>query len=322
MKTKQLLFGLSALVLAGSLALTSCKKKKTEDTTPPDSEQGTITDNNLAESFMNDIVAIGSQGSENGVLTTYKMGLPSNSNGVVSMPMGEDYLMSASCATLSFNVGAKTFTVDFGTSPCLCNDGRQRSGKLFFDYSVSTNTITPIYYRTPGFKMNITSSNYVVDSYSINITNKTITNTTPMSIPTGTNPGTNLTWNISANVTINKPSNGGTITWSCNRTKELINTNDPTCYGGQAVPIDWTKAKIRLNGTASGVNASSENYTATMVNLERYFTCKVINMYPFVKGQLNFTPGTRPTRYVDFGPGTCDRAATVTISGVTYAFNF
>lgn len=318
MKTKQLIFGLSVLVLAGSLTLTSCKKKQKEDVTEPDSEQGTITDNNLAENFMNDIVAIGSQGSENTVLTTYKAG-----QGVVSVPMNTpEFLMAAACATLTFNGPAKTFTVDFGPTPCVCNDGRQRSGKLFFDYSISTNTITPIYYRTPGFKMAVTASNYVVDGYTVNITNKTITNTTPMSIATGTNPGTNLTWSVSANVSINKPSNGGTITWTCSRTKELINTNDPACYGGQSVPIDWTKAKIKLNGTASGVNASNENYTASMIDLERHFTCKVINMYPFVKGQLNFTPGTRPTRYIDFGPGTCDRAATVTISGITYSFNF
>lgn len=315
MKTKQILFGLSVLMLGGVLTLTSCKKQK-EDKTDPDSEQGSMSDNNTAESFMADVVSIGSQGSENGTLTTYKTGEP---GAVVSTPMGPEYLISSACATISTNLTAKTFTVDFG-SGCLCNDGRTRSGKLFFDYSASASF--PTAYRIPGFKMNITSSGYIVDQYTVNINNKTITNTTPLSIPTGTNPGTNITWSVSANVTIIKPSNGGTITWICNRTKELINTNDPLCYGGQATPIDWTKAKIRLNGTASGVNTHNESYTATMVNLERYFTCKVINIYPWVKGQLNYTPGTRYTRYIDFGPGTCDRSATVTINGVTYSFNF
>jgi len=316
MKSKQLLFGFGIMVLAGSLTLTGCKKKQKEDTTEPDTEQGTISENNLAESFMADVASMGSQGSENGTLTTYKMGDP---GGVVSTPMGPEYLISAACATISTNVTAKTFTIDFGTG-CLCNDGRTRSGKLYFDYSASTSF--PTAYRMPGFKLSITSSGYVVDNYTVNITNKTITNTTPSTITAGPNPGTNLTWSISANVTINKPSNGGTITWNCSRTKELINTNDPLCYGGQTVPIDWTKAQVRLNGTASGVNSSNESYTASMVNLERYFTCKVINIYPFVKGQLNFTPGSRPTRYIDFGPGSCDRNATVTINGVTYTFTF
>lgn len=321
MKTKNIMYGLTAVIIAGSLTLTSCKKKQKEDTTDPDTEQGTISDNNLAESFMADVASIGSQGSENGALTTYKM---SNPNGIGSVPMNDpDYLISSACATLSFNVPAKTFTVDFGITPCLCNDGRYRSGKLFFDYSMSTNTITPIYYRTPGFKMTIASNNYVVDGYTVNISNKTITNTTPLSIPTGTNPGTNLTWSISANVNVVKPSNGGTVTWNCTRTKELLNTNDPICYGGQGVPINWTKAKIRLNGNANGTTAGGENYTAVITNLVRDFgACKVGNIYPWISGNLDFTPGARYTRYINFGSGTCDRSATVTINGVTYSFNF
>lgn len=132
MKTRKLVFGLTALVLAGSLSLTSCKKKEKEEETP-DTEQGTISDNNLAESFMNDVAAMGSQASENTTLTTYKQGF----NGVVSVPMEPNSLMAAACATLSFNTGAKTFTVDFG-SGCLCADNRTRSGQLYFDYSMST----------------------------------------------------------------------------------------------------------------------------------------------------------------------------------------
>lgn len=318
MKTRKLVFGLTAFILAGSLSLTSCKKKQKEEEEEPDTEQGTITDNNLAESFMNDVAAMGSQASENTTLTTYKQGV----NSVVSVPMEQNSLMASACATLNFNTGAKTFTIDFGTG-CLCADNRTRSGQLYFDYSMSTNTITPIYYRTPGFKMSITSNNYVVDNYTVNISSKTIENTTPISIPTGTNPGTNLTWSISANVSIIKPSNGGTVTWNCSRTKELLNTNDPNCYKGQAFPIDWTKAKVRLNGSASGMTAGGENYTATITNLVRDFGgCKIGNMYPFISGNLDFTPGTRPTRYINYGSGSCDRNATVTIKGITYSFSF
>lgn len=324
MKKKQFMYGFSAILFAGILTLTSCKKKQQEknDDEPQDTEQGTMSDNNTAESYMADIVSIGSQGSENGTLTTYKMGNPAE---VVNIPMGSEYLISSSCATLSFNATAKTFTVDFGTTPCICSDLRYRSGKLFFDYSGSTSF--PTAYRMPGFKMSITSSGYVVDGYTVNISNKTITNTTPSSITPGPNPGTNLTWSITANVTINKPATagGGTITWNCNRTKELVNTSDPNCYGGQGVPVDWTKAKIRLNGTASGINASNETYAAKMTNLTRDFNCAWPAKGAWIEGNLDFTPGTRYTRYINFGTvgsGACDRTATVTINGQTYTFNF
>lgn len=309
MKTKQLILTLSTVVLAGSLMFTSCRKKNKEEE-DVDKDQTEAAENNLAENMMNDVASIGSQGSESGSLSTYRTD-------------GTNDLFMGPCATVSLNAVAKTFTVDFGTTPCLCLDGKTRSGKLIYDYSMSTNTVTPIYYRTPGFKCSITSSNYVVDGYTVNISNKTIANTTPSTIPTGTNPGTNLTWSISANVSIVKPSNGGTVTWNCNRTKTLLNTSDPNCYKGQNTAIDWSKAKISLSGSASGVTASGNNYTSTISNLVRDFGgCKIANRYPFISGTIDFTPGTKATRYIDFGNGTCDNSGTITIKGITYTFNF
>jgi hypothetical protein len=309
MKTKQLILTLSTFVLAGSLMLTSCKKK-TKEEEEVDKDQTEASENNLAENMMNDVAGIGSQGSENGSLSTYRGGAPND-------------IFMGPCATVTLNATAKTFTVDFGTLPCLCLDGKYRSGKLMFDYSMSTNTITPIYYRTPGFKMSVTSSNYVVDGYTVNIGSKTIANTTPSTIPTGTNPGTNLTWSISANVSIIKPNNGGTVTWNCNRTKTLLNTSDPNCYQGQNVPIDWSKAKISLSGSASGTTASNNNYTSVITNLVRDFGgCKIAGRYPFISGKIDFTPGTKATRYIDFGNGSCDNSGTITIKGITYTFNF
>jgi hypothetical protein len=310
MKAKQFILTLSTLVLAGSLMLTSCRKKNKEEE-EPDSDQSTAQENQIAENMTNDIAGIGSQGSENGTLTTYKMDPSLDISGISS-------------GTVTF--GVKTFTVDFGPLPGVtCNDGRKRSGQLMFDYSISTNTIMPIFYRTPGFKMSIQSSNYTVDDYTVAIGSKTITNTTPMTIPTGTNPGTNLTWNITANITITKPASagGGTITWSCNRTKTLVNTNDPLCYQGQGSPILWNKARVQIDGTASGTTASNESYTSVLSGLTRDFgTCGAFLKYPFIKGTIEFTPGTKATRYIDFGTGTCDRGATITIKGVTYSFNF
>jgi hypothetical protein len=309
MTAKQLILTVSTFVLAGSLMLTSCKKKNKEEE-DIDNDQTEASENNLAESMMNDVAGIGSQGSENGSLSTYR------TNGPNDIFMGP-------CATVSLNATAKTFTVDFGATPCLCLDGKYRSGKLIFDYSLSTNTITPIYYRTPGFKMSVASSNYVVDGYTVNIGSKTIENTTPNSIPTGTNPGTNLTWSISASVSIIKPNNGGTITWNCNRTKTLLNTSDPNCYQGQSMPIMWNKAKISLSGSANGTTASGNNYTSTITNIVRDFGgCKINGRYPFISGKIDFTPGTKATRYIDFGNGSCDNSGTITIKGITYTFNF
>ncbi len=311
MKTSKIYFGVFVTMISASLVFTSCRKRDKKTDEEPDTEQTTATDNNLAETTSSDIESMGSQVGENGTLSTYR------SNGSLS---GNEILSIAPCATIS-GVGTGTVTVDFGTTGCTGTDGRVRTGKLFFDFSASSPT-TAIYYRNPGFKMIVTAQNYVVDGNQITINNKTITNTTPAGAPVGTN----LTWAVSANISIVKPNNGGTIAWTCNRTKELINTNDPLCYTGQTNPINWTKAKIKINGSAAGTNAKNETFTATASNLVRDFTCAPDvsrpHRHPFVSGTISYTPGTRPTRLIDFGSGSCDLVGTITINSQTFSFNF
>ena len=170
--------------------------------------------------------------------------------------------------------------------------------------------------------MKLSSQNYVVDGYSVTITSKQVKNTTPLTLPTGLNPGTNLTWSINSNISIVKPSNAGTITRLTSYTKELLNTNDTNCYRGQFKSIVWTLAKVKFNGNSNGINAKGENYTNTATDLVRDMNCSPFpnkpKRHPFISGKLNHTPGTKATRYIDYGNGACDINATVTINGVIY----
>lgn len=308
MKITKITTALALLFIAGSLTMVSCKKKTVESTpTTTDDEQSTANDNNISENTASDIESMGGQASENFSLTTYK---PSN---------GLEYssIDAAPCALVTGDLTTRTYTIDFGTS-CVGADGRTRSGKLFFDYSASTAT-NPVFYRTPGFKVNITSSNYVLDGHQVNIINKTISNITPNTT------GALLTWSISANITITKANNGGTISWNCNRTKVLVNTADTNCFRGQNKPIIWSKAKVKLNGVASGTNAKGESYTATATDLVRDFTCAPDparpHRHPFVSGTINYVPVNRLPRLINYGNGNCDFEAIVTINGKDYAFN-
>ena len=313
MKISKITTIVALLFLVGTFSIVSCKKKtaETNTTTTTDDEQGTANDNNISENTASDIEAMGAQASENGLLTTYRASGDAQVGGIDLAP----------CATVTpAGGGLKTFTVDFGTTGCTGADGRVRTGKLVFDYSGSTNGA--IFYRNPGFKLNVTSQNYVVDGYTVNITNKVISNTTPTGIPTGINPGTNLTWSIAANISIVKPNSGGTISWTCNRTKELINTSDSTCYRGQSKSIVWSRAKVKLNGTATGTNAKGENYTATATDLVRDFQCAPDpnrpHRHPFVSGTINYVPSGRLPRLINYGNGYCDLKAVVTINGKDY----
>lgn len=300
---------LAILITALLLTLSSCRKKEKEEVVEEeDTEQSTANDNNVAESYMADIESMGGQVADEGSLETYR----------TSGGLGIEALEAAGCAVVT--IGGQTVTVDFGNG-CVGKDGRTRSGKLLFDFSGSAPGAN--YYRNPGFSMKVTSQNYSVDSHTVTLINKTITNITPNTIPAGLNPGTNLKWSVVANVSITKPNGGGVVTWSCNRTKELTNTADTNCYKGQGRHIVWTRAMVKLNGSASGVNAKGENFTAVATDVVRDFQCapdpvQRPHRHPCISGTVVYTPGNRPMRTIDYGNGACDMNATLTIKGHVY----
>jgi len=283
----------------GLITMTGCKKK---DTAVDNDTSGAI-DNTLAENTSNDVVNIGAQASEQGNLSTYREA--SNEN-----------LLSTCAATVVRDSIAKTITVTFNPN-VTCLDGRTRSGSITYDYHLSP--AGAVHFRDPGFTFTVSTNGYVVDGNQVNIINKTVTNTTA----NGFNPATtNETWSISANIKITK-ANGNVITWDCNRTTTLLNTSDSNVYRGSAIPIAWTLARIEVNGAANGTRLSgAESFSATATNMVRDFTCSPIGSggkHPWISGTLDYQPPSpKYLRHIDFGTGTCDLNATVTINGATY----
>ncbi len=290
---KKLMTLTCCLLALGLMTMTSCKKK---DVTTADTDTSSASDNTLAENSSNDVVNIGAQASENASLSSYR---EANTDNVLS-----------TCAIISRDTVAKTVTVTFTGGTCL--DGRVRTGSLTFDYHLSPAGAT--HYRDPGFTFTVTSNNYVVDGNQITIVNKTVTNTTA---PTFNPAQTNLTWSIVATINIVK-SNGTTITFTSTRTKTLLNTSDTSVYRGSALPIVWSHAKIQIDGSGSGTR-NGENFSSTATAMVRDFNCSVGNHHPWISGTLDYQPPSpKYLRHIDFGSGTCDLDATVTINGTTY----
>ncbi|MFI5164009.1 MAG: hypothetical protein ACHQHP_02055 [Bacteroidia bacterium] len=295
MKTSKITLSIAAVMLAMAVSVISCKKKESAD-----SDTSGASDNSLAEKTADDVTNMGGQASEDGSMSSYRYA------------GGEDVL-GLSCATVSVDTNIKKITVTFSGQPCL--DGHTRSGTLTYDYSGSAPGAK--YYRNPGFKFVVSSSNYVVDGNAVSI-NKTVTNTTASGFDPKT---TNLTWSIADNVSIKKSN--GTVTWSANKVKTLLNTSDTNVYRGQAVHIMWSLARVGITGNATGTTVAGENFSANVTTqLVRDFTCAPNSLHPghhpFIQGALTFTPGSKAPRYFDFGNGACDDIATVTINGNTY----
>jgi hypothetical protein len=302
MKTTKLTLALAGLMIAGAAIVSSCKKND-KNTTTVDSDTSAASDHTMAENTSADIDNMVGEASEQGSMKSYRLG---NSQETVS---------ALSCATITYDSVNRKITATFNSSTT-CLDGKTRSGSLIFDYSASPTGANK--YRNPGFTCTVTSQNYVVDGNAVSI-NKTVKNTTP----SGFNPSTtNLTWSITSTVSITK-SSGGTLSWNCTRTKTLLNTSDANVYVDQNTPINWSAAKIGITGSANGTTASGVSYTANITaQLVRDLSCSPDSnhpgRHPFIQGDIDFTPGTRATRHIDYGNGTCDLNATVTINGNTY----
>ncbi|MEO8761638.1 MAG: hypothetical protein ABI388_09435 [Bacteroidia bacterium] len=286
MNKKIIITSFALAVLSSALLFSSCKKKEKDD-----NDTSAAEDHTMVETHTNDITNIGEQASY-GSMTTYKLGQQQQES------------IYSTCATITTyavnNMDSDTLTVNFGTG-CIGADGRTRSGILQYIYTAG------FHYRDSGNVVSVSSNNYIVDGNTINIASKIIKNL-------GHITGGKLTWSIDANITINK-ANGKTITWATSKTKVLLAGEQPS-----NAPIDWAHAQIAIYGTASGTSANGESFTASVAQatwLVRDFNCTSYRKC-FVAGELDFTPGSKPTRYINFGTGTCDNLASVTINGNVY----
>jgi hypothetical protein len=265
-----------------SLLFVSCRKDKDED----DIETVTARDNALAENTYNDVANIADQAAT-GTLSSYLA------------PTSSEYKSSllSSCATITHDSVSvpRILTIDFGSTNCLCNDGRYRRGIINVSYNGS--------YRDSASTHTISFTNYYVDNHKVSGT-KTVVNN-------GHNAAGNLTYSISVNGQIDK-SSGGIITWTSSRTREWIL--------GESTPT-WGDDVYLITGSASGVatpsSGTSTSYTIVITSALR----KEIGCRHFVSGKFELAPSGKATRYVDFGTGACDNTAQVTINGHVYNVN-
>ena len=298
MKKTKISLALAGLLIASSVLISSCKKK---EATATDTDTSGASDNHLAENTSSDIVAMGAQASDNssGNLTTFR--LENNSQ-----------ILGLGCATVTRDTTNKIITVTFNGSSCA--DGRTRSGSIVYTYSNSVAGAK--HYRDPGFELDVTADNYMVDGNAVIIHNKTIKNITNV----GFNPATtNEQWSITASITINKAA-GGSVSWTCNRVKTLLNTSAVYPVNPVTNPIDWKLARVGFTGNAQGSRSNGETFSVNITNqLVRDFGgCDLNGKAPFIEGTLTYSPSNKAERTFDYGTGTCDFNATVTINGVVH----
>ncbi len=278
MKTKKITYFLFIGIITSAICFTSCKKKEINE---KDTDTASASDQSLASSSVNDLTSISDEAGRNYSVQSFKT---TDSEG----------LLATSCAVITVDtlIAAKTITVNFGTSNCLCNDGRNRRGSIILSFNGK--------YRDSLTVITITPQNYFVNDNQVS-GSKTITNK-------GHNAANHLVYEINANMTIEKANGGGTITWSSIRQREWI--------AGENT-VSWSDDIYSITGTANGTTSNSNSFSSTITSpLIRNMAvgCRK----HFTQGILEHTPSGKAMRTIDYGNGTCDDQATVTINGNTY----
>ena len=278
------LFSITVGVISLSLAMVGCKKEKTATNETLDTDTSVVADNSLAEGTFNDIQNISDQAA-NGELKFYSQTYNGSFSEVQSFEKN-------SCATIKHDSLSipKTLVIDFGTKNCLCQDGKNRRGQINISYSGK--------YRDIGSVHSISFTNYFVNDNEIKGT-KTVTNN-------GKNTNGHTAFSIVVDGQMIKANNGGTVTWKSSRTREWL--------VGEDTKKDWTDDEYSITGGSSGTSANGSVYNSTIKTaLHRALKCNW-----FDTGVIEINQIGKVLKTIDFGSGSCDADATVTINGKSY----
>lgn len=207
-------------------------------------------------------------------------------------PGGKKSTSWLNCITYTIDTTGPTtkVTLDFGTTNCLGSDGKNRRGKL-----IVTLEDNPF---DAGSVTSVASNGYAVNDHVVT-GSKTITFQ-------GLNSNGDPYLDIKTALSIATPSQQ-TITWNSTQTRVWTDG-----FGN----LDPHDNAVEVSGTADGLTATGIQYNITIIDPLRVEAgCSYI-----VSGSFNLSSPVFVDRLFDYGNGTCDRIATVTVSGYTFTF--
>ncbi len=274
---KQLLIRSALITACATALLFGCKKESV------DTDIYTALDNSIADGSYNDLqTVVNQQAALNGFA-----GFTSES--VLYGKVLDD------CPTVTFSAPMgdfpNTMTIDFGTS-CTSYLGIERSGKVMATFTGP--------YATAGTVITVTTDNYYVNGNKVE------------GVKTDTNMGTNADGNMYFSVIVTDGlitlPDATTISWDATRTREWLEGSGTTAFEDDAYAIS---DGIGADYAASGINRNGIAFTTHIVEpLIKEMDCLWIT-----KGIFEVTPDGLETRSLDFGDGSCDNSATLTIGG-------
>jgi hypothetical protein len=182
----------------------------------------------------------------------------------------------------------KTVTIDYGTSGVTGKRGNVLKGKMVVTISDKMNVV--------GSTKTIKFVDFSINGNALAGSKKIIFNG-------------NASWSIIATDTITR-TDGTVVTWTTERTRTRIDDNETPL-------IKWDDT-FSIIGSSTGLNAKGKAYTMTIDGNNPLI---IGGLYPFfTKGTVIITSETK-TVIMDYGDGTKDALATVTVHGKTKTIN-
>lgn len=245
-----------------------------------DTDLQSSNDDVTAEFLWDDVQTIGDEAAEL-MYSGFK-----NSDGFLSR------LEPCANVTIDTSANPKLMTIDFGTENCLCRDNNYRRGKIFVSFTGR--------YHQAGTVVITTFEDFFVNDNQI------------LGTHTFTNHGkneNNHTWyskDVDGTIIFSEVNGGGTLTWTSTQTREWIEGENTPRFRGDDVFL--------ILGSSEGIRPSGISFSKNITSALR----KEVGCRHFVSGTVEIERQNKPMRILDYGDGTCDNIATVTIDGKTF----
>ena len=268
------------LTMTFSLAfLASCEK--TDETLDLTAEEALaqVQDEALATALFDEVIEIGEEAE-------------AVDNTKSTEDLTTSYFLLSECTTITreYNEDSRVITIDFGEENCEGADGKLRRGKIII-------TRTGFYFWTD------VTATYTFDNYFVDDNQLTGTKTYTGSF----NEDGTYSSSFVTDGSIILADGSGTITWYSERNR-LISEGADT-WG-------FFDNRVEITGFSNGVTADGIEFSSVIVEpLIRIYQDGCFRFY--VAGILNISKADGTEISINYGDGTCDNLAEVTIDGVT-----
>jgi hypothetical protein len=181
----------------------------------------------------------------------------------------------------------KTLTMDFGAGCTSSYDGITRSGKITYVFS------GPLLY--PGTTASVTLDNYVVNGYGI-VGTYTITNRS----------------SEDSGIVINTVVTNGVVTYPNSTNYHYSHNKTYQMTAGMSTAFDITDDVYSITGNSAFSTADNQTLTFNVTTpLVKAIACRYISA-----GVVGFVYDQAVNGSINFGDGTCDNLATITVGNI------